>query len=40
MGTGINLFNPVDADMRVALRGGQIGMTEHLLDRPQVGAVV
>src|SRR4051812_37859266 len=39
MGTLINLFQMIHADMSIALRGRQTRMPEHLLDRSQVGTI-
>ena len=33
------LFQSLFQDMGVDLRGGYVGMTEHLLNRTQIGAV-
>jgi hypothetical protein len=32
-------FKPLLIDMRIDLRGGNIGVAQHLLDDPQIGAV-
>ena len=32
-------FKPLLVDMRIDLRGGNIGVAQHLLDDPQIGAV-
>ena len=40
MGAGVDLLELVDADVGVALRRGQAGVAEHLLDRAQVRALV
>ena len=34
----MHLNQPFRVDMRIALRGGQIGMTKELLHRTQIGA--
>src|SRR5512135_3003676 len=36
----VNLLEPFPGNMRIDLRGGDIGMAEHGLHRTQVGAVV
>src|SRR5271170_5924172 len=38
-GTSINLFQMIHTDMSIALRCRQARVTEHLLYRPQVGAI-
>src|SRR6266436_1114572 len=35
----MNSFEPLLIDMRVDLRGRNIGVAEHLLNNPQIGAV-
>src|SRR5260370_19579193 len=40
MGTAVNLFEMLDTDVSVTLRGGEARMAEHLLDRAQVGSGV
>ena len=34
----VDLFQQADRDVRVDLRGGQVGVAEHLLDEADVGA--
>ena len=37
MGFGVDLTEPLDADMGIDLGGAQIFMTQKLLDAPQIG---
>ena len=39
MKLSMHSFEPLLVDMRIDLRGGNIGVAEHLLNDPQIGAV-